>query len=231
MARSFGEYGSPARNEQEGVTVKDLLILGTGIHAEEMAEIVDRVNHITPTWNLIGYLQHQTDGERRVGEQLNGVPIVGTHRDTDTFDGAFFVSDNGGFEQFGVPTGQLISLADPTSFISRSATIGPGCVFYPGCVVGAHATVGTAVFCLAHAVINHDCVVGDRTVMATAARLAGYCKVGDDCYLGQACTVREYTTIGRHTLVGTGAVVVRSLDRDQVVVGNPARFLKVNTRA
>ncbi len=37
--------------------MRDLLILGSGIHALEMVEIIERVNLAQPTWKLLGYLQ------------------------------------------------------------------------------------------------------------------------------------------------------------------------------
>ena len=36
--------------------MRDLLILGTGVHALEMVEIVERVNRAAATWNLIGLI-------------------------------------------------------------------------------------------------------------------------------------------------------------------------------
>ena len=55
--------------------MKDLLILGTGVHALEMAEIVERVNRAKPTWNLVGYI---TNNAKQVGQTLNDVPVAGT---------------------------------------------------------------------------------------------------------------------------------------------------------
>ena len=205
--------------------MQDLLILGAGVHAGEMVEIVERVNRVKKTWNLLGFIA--TD-EKQVGTTLNGLPVLGTKDVMTQYPKAFFVPDNNWPRTETVPTDRLISLLDPSVFVSRTARIGKGCVFYPGCYIGLNATIGDYVFCLGNCVINHDDVIENRSVLATSVTLAGFVKVEPDCYLGQACTIRQYLTIGRHSLIGMGAVVVKNVEPDSVMAGNPARKIKSN---
>jgi len=88
-----------------------------------------------------------------------------------------------------VTTDRLASLVDPTAFVSRTSSIGRGCVLYPHCYVGLNARLDDLVFALAGCVINHDDVIGRGTALASGAQLAGSVTVEPDCYLGQACTV------------------------------------------
>jgi acetyltransferase-like isoleucine patch superfamily enzyme len=203
--------------------MQDLLILGIGAHGPEMAEIVERVNAVTPTWNLLGYVS--PDGSR-VGEVVHGYPVLGALEALEARPEAR-VLPVGPF--FGCPEGvrpRLASLVDPTAFVSRSARIGAGCTVYPHCYIGANARLEDFVFCLAGCVINHDDVLGERTVLASGVTLAGYVQVAADCYLGQRCTVREYLRIGAGSKIGMGAVVVKDVEAGSVMVGNPARLLR-----
>ena len=126
---------------------------------------------------------------------------------------------------------RLISLIDPGASVSRAATIGAGCVIYPNCFVGFNARLGDRVFCLSGSIINHDDVLEDRVVVASGVSLAGSVTVEADCYLGQACTVRQYLRIGRGSLIGMGAVVIRDVPPNSVIVGNPGRRLRDRTPA
>ena len=47
-----------------------------------------------------------------------------------------------------------------------------------------------------------------------------------DCYLGQACTVKQFVRVGKGSLIGMGAVVLRDVPPNAVMAGNPARRLK-----
>jgi acetyltransferase-like isoleucine patch superfamily enzyme len=104
-----------------------------------------------------------------------------------------------------------VALIDPSVFLSRTATVGAGCVLYPHCFVGLNARIG------------NDVVVEDRVVIAS---LAGSVPIEPDCYLGQACTVRQQVRIGQGSVIGMGAVVIRDVAPGSVIVGNPGRKLR-----
>ena len=71
--------------------MRDLLILGGGVHGAEMAEIVARVNEVAPTWNLLGFLTPDAPG---INQSRNGHTWLGAHGDLPTYPGAFLVPDN-----------------------------------------------------------------------------------------------------------------------------------------
>lgn len=204
--------------------MNDLIIYGTGIHAREMADLVDAANAVTPTWNLLGFLDAVKTGKEAAAE-LDGRPVLGGKEDVGRFADVSFLPayDTGPLD---VEPERIASLVAPTAFVAKTATLGLGCVLYPGCFVGANARLGDRVFALANAVVNHDCVVGDGVCLATGAALAGSVQVGDDVYLGQSSTVRQKLRIGTGSLIGMGAVVVKDVEAGSVMVGNPARKLK-----
>jgi sugar O-acyltransferase (sialic acid O-acetyltransferase NeuD family) len=212
-----------ARDETAG---RDLLIVGVGAHAAEMAEIVERVNGAHPTWRLLGFIASE---EKDAGERLNGYPVLGAVDRLPEYPDAYLVRAHGWPQSLPLPPDRLVSLIDPTAFVSRTAKIGLGCVLYPHCFVGLDAQIGEHVFCLSGSVINHHAVLEDRVVVATRVSLAGSVHVEADCYLGQACTVREHLRIGRGSLIGMGAVVVKNVPPNSVIVGNPGRRLRDRT--
>jgi sugar O-acyltransferase (sialic acid O-acetyltransferase NeuD family) len=203
--------------------VRDLVILGTDVHALEMVEIVERTNRLAPTWRLRGYV---TTDPGKVGADLNGYPVLGTQGMLDQLPEACFLPAYGEGWALPTPRERLVSLIDPGVWLSRTAQIGLGSVIYPNCFVGLNARIGDYLFCLSGCIINHDVVIEDRVVMASGVSLAGGVHVEADCYLGQASTCREGLRIGHGSLIGMGAVVVKDVPPRSVVVGNPARKLR-----
>lgn len=206
--------------------MKDLVILGAGVHSAEMVEIVGRINREKKTWNLLGFIGRNPND---VGKAFNQVPVLGTF---DKFPrlkkGVLFAASNHNKlpQPLPVDLKKLVNLVDPSAFVSRTAVLGRGCVIYPGCFVGLQAKLGDLVFMLSNSVLNHDVVLGNRVIVTSGVTLAGGVKVEENCYLGQACTIREKVTVGRGALVGMGAVVVKDVPAGSVVAGNPARKLR-----
>ncbi len=203
--------------------MRDLLILGVGVHALEMAEIVERINHAAPTWRLLGFLSP----ERGPGdESLNGYPVLGTLDRLCEYPEARLALGYGWPAALPYPRERLVSIVDPTAFVSRTARMGAGCVIYPHCFIGLNAVLGDEIFCLGGSMINHDDVLEDRVALASGVNLAGSVHVEADCYLGQACAVRQYLRIGRGSLIGMGAVVLEDVPPNSVIVGNPGRRIR-----
>jgi acetyltransferase-like isoleucine patch superfamily enzyme len=50
--------------------------------------------------------------------------------------------------------------------------------------------------------------------------------VGRGCYLGTGCALIGGITVGDGALVGMGSVVLRDVEPNTVVAGNPARFVR-----
>ena len=76
---------------QAGAAMRDLLIAGVGVHSLEMAEIVERVNHVTPTWILLGFLS--PDGSQ-VGSTRTGYPVIGVPDALSRYSDAVLIPAN-----------------------------------------------------------------------------------------------------------------------------------------
>jgi acetyltransferase EpsM len=209
---------------KERFAMPDLLILGINPHAVEMGEIVARINREEQTWNLLGFV---SASGHKVGEELIGFPVLGLEDAMEYYPTAFVVPEYDWPQKSEIPRQRLASLIDPSAFVSKTAHIGLGCVIYPNCYVGAFAHIGDFLFCLSGSVINHNDIIEDRVTLTSGAIIAGDVHVEADCYLGQSCTLREMLRIGRGSLIGMGCVVLHNVAPNSVMVGNPARRLRI----
>ncbi len=93
---------------------------------------------------------------------------------------------------------------------------------------GGLTTLGSGCLLMAYSHIAHDCVVGDRVIMANAASIAGHVTVGYQAILGGFTCVHQFTHIGAHSLSGLGTVINRDVPPFVTVAGNYARAVCIN---
>ena len=68
---------------------------------------------------------------------------------------------------------------------------------------------------------------GDHVHIAPGATLSGAVQVGRLSHIGTGASVRQGVRIGERVVVGVGSVVINDVPDGMVVVGTPARPLKV----
>lgn len=71
--------------------------------------------------------------------------------------------------------------------------------------------------------IAHNCHIKSRAMIIACAEISGGVVVEEDTWIAPNASVRQKLTIGTGSLVGLGAVVVKNVLANTVVLGNPAR--------
>ena len=75
---------------------------------------------------------------------------------------------------------------------------------------------------MAYVHIAHDCVVGNKTIMANNVTLAGHVHVGDWVIFGGFSGAHQFTKIGEHAFLGMYSGVNRDVPAYTMVSGQPA---------
>ena len=68
--------------------MKNLIIFGAGGFGRETAWAVERINKISPTWNLLGFMD---DDDTIQGTEINSYPVLGKLREVDKYPDVYFV--------------------------------------------------------------------------------------------------------------------------------------------
>jgi UDP-N-acetylglucosamine acyltransferase len=94
---------------------------------------------------------------------------------------------------------------------------------------GGVTTIGSdnLFMCFTH--VAHDCVVGNRVVMANYATLAGHCHVGDWVIMGGYAGLHQFTKVGAHAFLANDTKVTRDVPPYVMAVGSPAEPHSINS--
>jgi UDP-N-acetylglucosamine acyltransferase len=83
-------------------------------------------------------------------------------------------------------------------------------------------TIGDDNWIMAYCHIAHDCVVGNKTIMANNTTLAGHVHLGDWVICGGFSGVHQFCKVGAHAFLGMYAGVNRDVPAYTLVSGQPA---------
>lgn len=77
-----------------------------------------------------------------------------------------------------------------------------------------------------HVHLGHNCDIGEDCIITACVCIGGGAKVGRQSYLGNNANLMNQKTMGERAYAGLGANIVRSVESETVVAGNPARALR-----
>jgi len=113
---------------------------------------------------------------------------------------------------------------EPTSLvIGNRNTIREFCTISRGTMQDrGETTVGDDNWIMAYVHIAHDCVVGNKTIMANNTTLAGHVHIGDWVICGGFSGIHQFCKIGAHAFLGMYCGVNRDVPAYTMVSGQPA---------
>lgn len=213
-----------------------VIVFGTAGNCIDILETIEDME--TPVGvrplRCVGFLD---DDPNRAGSSIMGIPVLGGIADARRYTGHAFINGIGSPRSYlnrksiiaraGVRDEDFVSVVHRSSFVSRSATLGHGIAVLPNVAVASNVRIGNHVTILPGTVVNHDAILGPYCCIASGVCVSGAVRVGSSCYLGSNCAIMEGVTIGDGSLIGMGAVVRRDVPPGTVMVGNPARVLRM----
>jgi len=121
---------------------------------------------------------------------------------------------------------QWLTAIHPKAWVHRSVAISEGTVVFAGSIVQPDTIIGSHCIINTGVTIDHDCRIDDGVHLAPGCHLAGSVHVGRGSFLGIGVSVIPNRKIGKRTIVGAGAAVVKDLPDEVLAVGVPARIMR-----
>lgn len=119
------------------------------------------------------------------------------------------------------------TLIHPTASVSRHAHIEEGVVIHANVTIQANCTVKKDSVISSGTVLIHGATIGNGCYIAANATVGADVIVEDQVFIGLGAVIvsKKVSSIARESLIGAGAIVVRSVDERSVMIGNPAKNL------
>ena len=212
--------------------MKNIVIVGAGVVGRETSLIIQQINELKITWNLIGFID---DDVNSWGNVINGYPVIGGMDSLEKLSLDTYVvvaianykvkkrivnKINNRFK--------FATIVHPRVWLHDYMTLGEGTIIYEGAILTTNIKVGNHVIISPKCGIGHDSIIKDYVSLLWNVNVSGNDIIEEGVMMGSASTVIQGKRIGKGSTVGAGAVVIDNIDSYSTVVGVPAKVIKVD---
>lgn len=212
--------------------MKDLVIIGASGFGREVAWLVERINKVEPTWNLIGFVDDNAEIQNTV---INGYRVLGTSDDVIKYPDTYYICAVGAsrtreriinrVKQIN-PNIKFGTVIDPSVEVSDLVTIGEGTIICANTIITVNISIGSHVIINLDCTVGHDAILNDFVTLYPSVNVSGMTNIGYCSELGTGMQIIQGKTVGEYSIVGAGAVVVKDIPSRCTAVGSPAKPIK-----
>ena len=191
--------------------MKDIVIIGAGGIGREVAWIIEEINEVKPTWNIVGFVD---DNNEMHNKELNGYKVLGGLDVLDKLENKPEVIVS--IANCKVKRGIVAKLNNKFDFatviypsvrISKYIEIGQGTIIYPGVILTVNTKIGNHVVISGNCGIGHDTVIGDFSSVLWGRCFSGFDVIGEECFIGVGTKIAQGVSISKCRRISTGGIV------------------------
>src|SRR5574344_1516152 len=117
---------------------------------------------------------------------------------------------------------------DTKVFVGDNTVIREYVTINRGTVAAGETRVGSNCLLMTNVHIAHDCIVGNKVILANVVTLAGHVEVEDNAIIGGLTPVHQVVKIGRFAMVGGGARGPQDIPPYCKATDSPAKLYGLN---
>ena len=169
--------------------MKKICIIGSGGFGREVAWLIERINNIIPTWEIVGFI----DDTKEPGLIEGDYPILG-HCDflSEIKEKVWVVCAVGSAKNRKSIINKIknynnilfATLVDPSVIMSKRVHIGEGSIICAGTIITVDVRIGNHVIINLDSTVGHDVVIDDFVTVYPSVNISGNTRIESTVELG-----------------------------------------------
>jgi len=211
--------------------MRNVVVIGTSGHAKVIVDILKKDSN----YRLLGCLAHS----KADIESFCGIPVLGEDAELSDLVERYQihalvigVGDNfrrsqiaARIQQFN-PGVQFARAIHPQAIIAEDVQIGEGSVVMAGTVINSGCQIGRHCIVNSRASLDHDSILEDFSSLAPGVTSGGDCHIEQFSAVNIGAILAHGVTVGRHSVVGAGSLLLQSVESHVVAYGSPAKVIR-----
>lgn len=209
--------------------LKKLYIIGAGGFGKEVEWLVERINAVSPTWDIKGFIDNNlslwgdSEGKNQIlggddfllkqTEEVWAVCAIGSTRIRKKIVQKLKSNKNIKFA----------TIIDPSVILSENITIGEGSIICAGSILTVNISIGRHVIINLDCTIAHDDIIEDFVTINPSVNVSGNVVIEEGAEIGTGTQIIQGKRIGKESILGAGAVVIDDIPEKCTAVGIPAK--------
>lgn len=208
-----------------------VIIVGSSGHSKVIIDIFEKENK----YQIIGLL----DAYRNIGDETLGYKVIGKEDDLP-----ILLSKNSNCKIFIaigdnwirnkvmnkitdiVPSIDFATTIHPSAQIGKNVQIGKGAAIMPGAIINSDTTIGDFTIINTKASIDHDSKMLNFSSLAPNVTMGGNVLIGQFSAISIGATIKHGLTIGDHSIIGAGALLMKNCGDNLIMYGIPAKEIR-----
>ena len=210
--------------------MKKIAIYGAGGFGREVACLLNKINEVDPTWELVGFFD---DGIEMGSDVSHFGKVLGGINELNSWPSELSIAITIGtphivqtlVSKIINPNIQFPNIIAPTVYFADSETfkIGKGNIIQKHCSFSCDVSIGDFNVMDGADVFGHDDVVGSFNTFMPAMRISGEVTIGNCNFFGVGSIILQQIKIGNNIRLGAGSVLMRKPKDGCLYMGNPAK--------
>jgi sugar O-acyltransferase (sialic acid O-acetyltransferase NeuD family) len=210
---------------------KIIIIGGKGVAIDIAEQIVDARERFNEQIEFMGW----AIDDESLGRTINGYPVLCKPIElVERFNYPdvkliFSLYKAGRMEEranllmsYGIGRSRFANFVHPLAYVAKSVTLGVGNVILSHASVYSNVRIGDHNIVYSASVVGHDTHVGDNNFIASA-KIGSEIVLGNGIFIGINASIRQQVEISDYAFIGMGSTVLKSVDSQKSVFGNPAK--------
>jgi UDP-3-O-[3-hydroxymyristoyl] glucosamine N-acyltransferase len=214
---------------------KVIVIGGKGTPIVIAEQIINAKEKFNSDIDVLGF----AFDDESFGSEINGLPILGKTYNIfekfGMFSDVYYVFSLYRSDvikeriqlrdSYNIPLDRYINFIHPLATVSRSVEMGFGNVILANVVINPNVKLGNFNTFNSNVLIGHDTVMGNSNFVAGHTVIGSNLKIGDGNFFGLNCSVKNFVQLNNYNIIGMAANLVKDVDSNQILIGNPAKII------